>query len=121
MVRRSALRPVNSSKARTAWKIAMPIPGSVRLYYRLFTTSDPDGTAARTGVDFTTLVNPASLEEVTGCMLEPMLGAAPAGARFQFELLGYFCVDTDSTLATPIFNRTVSLKDTWAKVSKNLG
>jgi glutaminyl-tRNA synthetase len=105
-------------KATLHWvSAAHAIPGSVRLYDRLFTTSDPDGTAARTGVDFTTLVNPASLEEVTGCMLEPMLAAAPAGARFQFERLGYFCVDTDSTPATPIFNRTVSLKDTWARVA----
>jgi glutaminyl-tRNA synthetase len=105
-------------KATLHWvSAAHAIPGCVRLYDRLFTTSDPDGTAARTGVDFTTLVNPASLEEVTGCMLEPMLAAAPAGARFQFERLGYFCVDTDSTPATPIFNRTVSLKDTWARVA----
>jgi glutaminyl-tRNA synthetase len=105
-------------KATLHWvSAAHAIPGSVRLYDRLFTTSDPDGSAARTGVDFTTLVNPASLEEVTGCMLEPMLAAAPAGARFQFERLGYFCVDTDSTPATPIFNRTVSLKDTWARVA----
>ena len=105
-------------KATLHWvSAAHAIPGAVRLYDRLFTTSDPDGTAARMGVDFTTLINPASLEEVAGCMLEPMLAAAPAGTRFQFERLGYFCVDPDSTPGTPIFNRTVSLKDTWARVA----
>jgi glutaminyl-tRNA synthetase len=105
-------------KATLHWvSAAHSVMGTVRLYDRLFTASDPDGTAARLGVDVTTLINPASLEEVTGCMLEPMLAAAPAGARFQFERLGYFCVDPDSTSGTPIFNRTVSLKDTWARVA----
>jgi glutaminyl-tRNA synthetase len=105
-------------KATLHWvSAAHAVDGSVRLYDRLFTTADPDGTAARMGVDFTTLVNPVSLEELTGCKLEPMLAAALPGTRFQFERLGYFCVDIDSTPGAPVFNRTVSLKDTWAKVA----
>jgi glutaminyl-tRNA synthetase len=109
-------------KATLHWvSAAHAVPASVRLYDRLFTTADPDGTAARTGADFTTLINPASLEEVGGCMLEPMLAAAPPGTRFQFERLGYFCVDTDSTPAAPVFNRTVSLKDTWARIAGREG
>jgi glutaminyl-tRNA synthetase len=91
--------------------------GIVRLYDRLFTADDPDGVAAKNGVDFTTLINPASLETLTGCRLEPMLGDAVPGTRFQFERLGYFCVDPDSVPGAPVFNRTVSLKDTWAKVA----
>ena len=87
----------------------------------LFTAADPDGAAARTGVDFTALINPASLEEVTACRLEPMLASAPPGSRFQFERLGYFCVDTDSTPGRPTFNRTVSLKDTWARLAAREG
>jgi glutaminyl-tRNA synthetase len=72
-------------------------------------------------VDFTTLINPASLEVVTGCLLEPMLADAPAGARYQFERLGYFCADAASRPGAPVFNRTVSLKDTWARVSAREG
>jgi glutaminyl-tRNA synthetase len=93
----------------------------VRLYDRLFTVEDPDGTAGKTGVDFTTLINPTSLEVVDGCRLEPMLAEALPGTRFQFERLGYFCVDADSTPGGPVYNRTVSLKDTWAKVSAREG
>ena len=89
----------------------------MRLYDRLFTVEDPDGTAARTGVDFTSLLNPASLEALTDCRLEPMLAAAAPGTRFQFERLGYFCADPDSRPGPPVFNRTVSLKDTWARAT----
>jgi glutaminyl-tRNA synthetase len=105
-------------KATLHWvSVAHAATGTVRLYDRLFTVDDPDGVAAKTGVDFTTLVNPGSLETLTGCQLEPMLAQALPGARFQFERLGYFCVDPDSTPDLPTFNRTVSLKDTWAKVA----
>ena len=109
-------------KATLHWvSAAHAVTGTVRLYDRLFTAGDPDGAAARTGVDFTALINPASLEEVTACRLEPMLASAPPGSRFQFERLGYFCVDADSTPGRPTFNRTVSLKDTWARVAAREG
>ncbi|MGE0463939.1 MAG: glutamine--tRNA ligase/YqeY domain fusion protein [Vicinamibacterales bacterium] len=109
-------------KATLHWvSAAHAATGAVRLYDRLFTVEDPDGTAAKTGVDFTTLINPASLEVLEGCKLEPMLAEARPGMRFQFERLGYFCVDPDSSPGAPIYNRTVSLKDTWAKVSAREG
>jgi glutaminyl-tRNA synthetase len=109
-------------KATLHWVSAgHAVAGTVRLYDRLFTTDDPDGVAARRSVDFTTLINPSSLEELTGCRLEPMLASVPAGTRFQFERLGYFCVDPDSAPGQPIFNRTVSLKDTWARVAAREG
>jgi glutaminyl-tRNA synthetase len=109
-------------KATLHWvSAAHAATGTVRLYDRLFTVEDPDATATRQGVDFTTLINPASLEQVTGCMLEPMLAAAPPGTRIQFERLGYFCVDPDSTPDAPVFNRTVSLKDAWARVAARQG
>ena len=109
-------------KATLHWvSAAHAATGTVRLYDRLFTTADPDGTAARKGVEFTSLINPASLEEVGGCMLEPMLAAAEPGMRFQFERLGYFCVDSDSRPGAPIFNRTVSLKATWARIAGREG
>ncbi len=109
-------------KATLHWvSAAHAVPGTVRLYDRLFTVDDPDGVAGRTGADFTTLINPASLELVEGCRLEPMLGEARPGTRYQFERLGYFCVDPDSAPGAPVFNRTVSLKDTWAKVAAREG
>jgi glutaminyl-tRNA synthetase len=109
-------------KATLHWvSAAHAATGTVRLYDRLFTVDDPDGVAGKTGVDFTTLINPASLEVVTGCLLEPMLADAPAGARYQFERLGYFCADAASRPGAPVFNRTVSLKDTWARVSAREG
>jgi glutaminyl-tRNA synthetase len=61
-------------------------------------------------------MNPASLEVLRGAKLEPSLAAAEAGARYQFERLGYFCVDPDTKPGAPVFNRTVTLKDSWAKV-----
>jgi len=105
-------------KATLHWvSAAHAIDAEVRLYDRLFTTEDPDGDAVRSDIDITALLNPGSLEAVRGCKVEPMLAAAAAGSRYQFERLGYFAVDPDSTPAAPVFNRTVSLKDTWAKVS----
>jgi glutaminyl-tRNA synthetase len=85
----------------------------VRLYDRLFLSEDPGG-----GGDPLADLNPASLERLAGCKVEPMLAGAPHGARFQFERSGYFCVDPDSTPEHPVFNRTVTLKDTWAKIEK---
>ena len=63
-------------------------------------------------------LNPKSLEVLTTCRLEPSVRGAPAGDRFQFERLGYFCVDPDSTAGRLVFNRTVTLKDTWARIEQ---
>jgi glutaminyl-tRNA synthetase len=95
------------------------IDGEVRLYDRLFSVEDPDGAAARSGQDFTSFLNPGSLEVLRGCKVEPMLGAARPGTRFQFERLGYFAVDPDARDGAVVFNRTVSLKDSWAKHQKS--
>ncbi|MGD0301042.1 MAG: glutamine--tRNA ligase/YqeY domain fusion protein [Bryobacteraceae bacterium] len=95
---------------------AHAIDAEVRLYDNLFTTENPDDVAE--GQDFTANLNPKSLEVVTRAKLEPSLrGAAPA-SRYQFERLGYFAVDPDSTAEKPVFNRTVALRDTWAKIEK---
>ena len=74
---------------------------------------DPDGAATKAGAELTTLLNPASLEVVKHCKVEPMLGAPAEAARYQFERLGYFAADPDSRHGTPVFNRTVSLKDSF--------
>ncbi|MGE0040984.1 MAG: glutamine--tRNA ligase/YqeY domain fusion protein [Vicinamibacterales bacterium] len=106
-------------KATLHWVAAhAAVTAEVRLYDRLFSVEDPDGEASRREVDITTLINPASLEVLTDCQVEPMLGEAPAGSRFQFERLGYFAVDPDSAPGRPVFNRTVSLKDAWARISR---
>jgi glutaminyl-tRNA synthetase len=89
------------------------VDAEVRLYDRLFTSADP----GEGGRDPLTNLNPHSLERLTGCRVEPSLATAPPGARFQFERQGYFCVDPDSRPGAPVFNRTVTLKDTWAKIS----
>ena len=72
------------------------------------------------GADSLDVLNPDSLEVLEACKLEPSLAAAPPGTRFQFERLGYFVVDPDSTPGRPVFNRTVTLKDTWAKIESKL-
>ncbi len=89
----------------------------VRLYDRLFIKADPDDLAE--GEDYKTYLNPDSLETIRGCKVEPSLASAQPGDRYQFERLGYFCVDArDSQLGKPVFNRTVSLRDTWAKIEQ---
>ncbi len=88
----------------------------MRLYETLFTTENPNETPE--GQEFTVNLNPASLEVLTHCKLEPALANVAPMERFQFERLGYFCVDPDSTPGSPVFNRTVALKDTWAKIEK---
>jgi len=89
----------------------------VRIYDHLFTKEHP--TDDKEVSDFKIHLNPNSLEALTSCRVEPGLRDAPPGSRFQFERLGYFCVDSvDSTDAGLIFNRTVSLKDSWAKIQK---
>jgi glutaminyl-tRNA synthetase len=92
---------------------AHAINAEVRLYDNLFSKENPNDVPE--GQDFTANLNPNSLEIVTGAKLEPSLKSAEPGARYQFERLGYFCVDTDSKPGAPVFNRTVALKDTWAK------
>jgi glutaminyl-tRNA synthetase len=97
-------------KATLHWVSAShAIDADVRLYDRLFTVDTPGSGDA----DFLTQINPHALDALSGCKLEPSLVSAAAGARFQFERLGYFCVDKDSTSSRPVFNRTVTLKDTW--------
>ena len=78
--------------------------------------ADPDDVAE--GKDYIANLNPKSLEVVTSARLEPSLGAAKVGDRFQFEWLGYFCVDRDAAPGKPVFNRSVTLRDTWAKMQK---
>jgi glutaminyl-tRNA synthetase len=87
-----------------------------RLYDRLFTDPNPGDEAD--GRDFTALLNPASIEIVPDARVEPSLRGAAPGSRFQFERLGYFCVDPDSTPERLVVNRTVGLRDTWAKIEK---
>jgi len=89
----------------------------VRLYDNLFTQEDPE--AVPTGVDWKTGINPQSLTILTGCKLEPTLKSLSPGALpCQFERLGYFCLDKDSTPENPVFNRSVTLKDTWARIQQ---
>lgn len=88
------------------------IEAEIRLYDRLFTHENPDGDKE---VDFKEYINPNSLEVITG-YLEPSLASAKDGDRFQFQRLGYYCVDKDSSSENLVFNKTVGLRDTWAKV-----
>ena len=88
------------------------IEAEVRLYDRLFKDPDPAG---HKDIDFKEFLNENSLKVLTGCKLEPGLKDAREGDRFQFQRLGYFCVDKDSKPGALVFNRTVGLKDTWAK------
>jgi glutaminyl-tRNA synthetase len=92
------------------------IDAEARLYETLFTKENPND--LEEGQEFTDLLNPNSLEVVTGCKLEPSLAGAAPGASYQFERLGYFCVDLDSAPGALVFNRTVALRDTWAKIEK---
>ena len=104
-------------KATIHWvSAAHAVDAEVRIYETLFTTENPNETPD--GKDFLDNLNPASLEVLTACKLEPALKSAAPGERYQFERLGYFCVDPDSSPETPVFNRTVALRDTWAKIEK---
>jgi glutaminyl-tRNA synthetase len=101
-------------KATLHWvSAAHALDAEVRLYDRLF--DDPDPAAA---ADFRDCLNPNSLEILDGCKLEPSLAGAAPGYRCQFERQGYFCVDPDSTADRLVFNRTVSLRDSWAKIEQ---
>jgi glutaminyl-tRNA synthetase len=104
-------------KATIHWvSAAQAVAGEIRMYDNLFLKEDPG--QVEEGQDFTANLNPKSLEVLTGCKLEPSLADAVAGARYQFERMGYFCVDADSAPGKPVFNRTVTLKDAWAKIEK---
>jgi glutaminyl-tRNA synthetase len=92
------------------------IDAEVRLYDRLFTVEEPE--ADKEGRDFKTFLNPHSVDKLANAKLEPSLRDASPMQRFQFERLGYFCVDQDSKPGAPVFNRTVTLKDTWAKIEQ---
>jgi glutaminyl-tRNA synthetase len=92
---------------------AHALKAEVRLYDRLFNVPTPDGDKE---VDFKTHLNPDSLRTVKDCLVEPSLGEAAPESRYQFERLGYFCADRyDSEPRNPVFNRTVTLRDSWAK------
>jgi methionine--tRNA ligase beta chain len=91
--------------------------GEVRLYDRLFSVENPAAELGEKG-EFESLLNPDSLLILKGCKLEPGISGAVPGSRYQFERLGYFCMDPDGSKARPVFNRIVSLKDTWARIEK---
>jgi len=95
---------------------AHALEAEVRLYDRLFVKANPLG--EKDGSDFKSYLNPNSLETLASCRVEPSLAGALPGSRYQFERQGYFCVDPDSSGGTLVFNRTVSLRDTWAKIEK---
>jgi glutaminyl-tRNA synthetase len=92
------------------------VKAEVRIYDRLFLNENPDD--VEDGQDFTSNLNPHSLEVLTDSLVEPSLAGAEVGSRFQFERKGYFCVDLDSSPDHIVFNQTVSLRDTWAKIRK---
>ena len=92
------------------------VDAEVRIYDKLFTKENP--TELEEGQNFTDNLNPNSLEVIATAKLEPSLANAAPGSRYQFERLGYFCVDIDSKPGRPVFNRTVALKDSWARIEK---
>src|SRR5579864_2109754 len=107
-------------KATIHWvSAAHAVDAEVRIYENLFLKADPSD--VEEGQDVLDNLNPNSLEVIINAKLEPSLASATVGSRFQFERLGYFCVDADSKPGKPVFNRTVALKDAWAKVEKKRG
>ena len=100
-------------KATIHWVSAEhSLSAEVRLYDRLFKEENP-------GLDFISALNPDSLETLTSCRVEPSLAEAKPGSIYQFERLGYFCVDSaDSSPDQLVFNRTVTLRDSWARIEK---
>ena len=92
------------------------LEAEVRVYDHLFTKEAPDDVPP--GKDYKDYLNPASLEVLSGCLVEPSVSDAPAGSRYQFERQGYFCIDSHSSGEKVVFNRAVSLRDTWAKIQK---
>ena len=110
-----------SPKATLHWvSAAHAVDVDVRLYDHLFVKEDPNDVPE--GGNYTDNLNPDSLQVLTGCKAEPMLAHAEPGSRFQFERAGYFCADVkDSRPGTPVFNRSVSLRDSWARIEKKQG
>jgi glutaminyl-tRNA synthetase len=98
---------------------AHAVDAEVRIYENLFTKENPSD--VELGKDVLDNLNPNSLEIIADAKVEPSLANAAAGARYQFERLGYFCVDPDSKPGKPVFNRTVALKDAWARAEKKQG
>lgn len=92
---------------------AHALEGEARVYDRLFMVENPGGERWKEQI------NPRSLEILSGCRVEPSLSVAKPQDRFQFERLGYYCVDDDSREGKLVFNRTVTLRDTWAKIEKS--
>jgi len=106
-------------KATIHWvSAAHAVDAEVRLYDHLFLKANPDD--APPGLDWKANLNPKSIERLAGCKLEPSLAGANPGDRFQFERLGYFCADAESAPGRPIFNRTATLRDEWAKVQARM-
>jgi glutaminyl-tRNA synthetase len=98
---------------------AHAVPAEVRLYDRLFQVANPTG---EKDSGFTKYLNPSSLETLTSSRVEPSLSDAAPGSRYQFERLGYFCVDSvDSSHGALVFNRTLTLRDSWAKIANKEG
>jgi glutaminyl-tRNA synthetase len=105
-----------SVKGTIHWvSAAHAVNAEIRLYDRLFVSQDPAGDKEQ---DFKDLINPHSLEILNNCMIEPGLTSSKPGDKFQFERQGYFCVDSLSTNKLLVFNRTVPLRDSWAKIEK---
>jgi glutaminyl-tRNA synthetase len=106
-------------KATIHWvSAADALAVEARLYNHLFTKEDPDDVPE--GGDWLANINPNSLERLTDCRVEPCLAKAKSGDLYQFERLGYFCVDSvDSTPKALVFNRAVTLRDAWAKIEKS--
>jgi glutaminyl-tRNA synthetase len=105
-------------KATLHWvSVAHALPAEVRLYDRLFSNEDPEE-VEEDGQDFLSNLNPDSLDVLADCKVEPTLAGAEPGYRLQFERQGYFCVDPDTSEGNLVFNRTVALRDTWAKIQK---
>jgi glutaminyl-tRNA synthetase len=104
-------------KATLHWVSAsQAVDAEVRLYDRFFTKENPD--EKEDGKTFLDFINPNSLEVLTDCKLEPALAGVLQGSSVQFERLGYFCADSrDHKAARPVFNRTVTLRDTWARIA----
>ena len=110
---------VNKPRGVIHWVSARHgIKAEVRIYDRLFTHPSPDAAAGKEGKEFTDFLNPDSLRTLTQCVLEPVLGEARPGEVFQFERQGYYCADADHVHGLPVFNRTVTLRDTWGKIEQ---
>ena len=88
----------------------------VRVYYHLFTVAHPEDVPD--GADYKDTLNPHSVEQRSDCWVEPSVTSPTVGTCYQFERLGYYCVDADSREGAPVFNKTIGLRDTWAKLQK---